>query len=739
MRCRLLVVVCAALLLLACLQTAVDAQSFRLEAGDGIALTVETTPVVSYEVLVDGRPWLQSGVTALSSRGKLYTSSVGLRFVDAAMVADRDALLGEFQKLTLMWITAGGTAYNTSFVAYKSAPVLRFIQDFPYGVEDCSNGGNSDIVSAFPAFRTSESSDLNYLTYYNTFAVPHMAHWPDSSYPGGGGSGVPLVLYNEQLRTVLLSPASNFLVATQTYAPSLDGQFAAGILGTVESIPVGFSQDFVLFGGFGVRSTFAVWGEYLLARYKKARATFDSDLSISHLGYWTDNGAYYYYQTESNTTYQQTLLDVQVNLNATGLPVQYMQFDSWWYYKGINDGVTLWEPMPSVFPSGLNQFLLGDMPVALHNRYFAPDNLYRANYSLICEDWGCLPLDEALFEHMMSRVKPWRTFLYEQDWLVDTFLNLNCTRNNVTNAMTWLQAMGNAATRQGMTVQYCMPLPNFLLASVTVQAVNQARASDDYRPSFRQWEIGPSSMLIWALGMFPFKDDFWSNSTQPGCSTNYPRCYEPQPYLQALVAALSAGPVGPSDRIGYADPDVILRTCRATDGLLFKPDRPAIPLDSTYRVGFANASTVNVIETESDFEGVRWHYVLATEIAQPFNVTLAELQEPNQREFLAFDYFDIGAGGVRVTQQEPLVITTPNVLSDPANAVPMRYTVLAPVLPRSGWTLLGEALKYVTASRQRFAAIDDSEQRLIVEFTGTVGEVVDLSVVAPGTSKVRES
>ena len=153
--------------------------------------------------------------------------------------------------------------------------------------------------------------------------------------------------------------------------------------------------------------------------------------------------------SSSSSVISQTLLDIQANLKAMGIPAQYFQLDSWWYYKGINDGVTLWEPMPSVFPDGLKQFLSNDLPVALHNRYFAPDNQYRGKYNMICEDWGCLPLDQSLFEYMMSRVKPWGTFLYEQDWLITTYMSLNCTRNNVSNAMDFLQAMGNAATNQG--------------------------------------------------------------------------------------------------------------------------------------------------------------------------------------------------------------------------------------------------------------------------------------------------
>ena len=89
------------------------------------------------------------------------------------------------------------------------------------------------------------------------------------------------------MRSLVLSPASNFLVAVQTYAPSLDFQYAVGLQGPLESIPAGFLHDSILFAGNGVRSTISVWGDYLQARYHKKRTTLDGDLAISHLGYWT--------------------------------------------------------------------------------------------------------------------------------------------------------------------------------------------------------------------------------------------------------------------------------------------------------------------------------------------------------------------------------------------------------------------------------------------------------------------
>jgi len=40
--------------------------------------------------------------------------------------------------------------------------------------------------------------------------------------------------------------------------------------------------------------------------------------------------AFYYYKTEANKTSEQTLIDVQKNAEAQGVPYSYVLLDSWW-------------------------------------------------------------------------------------------------------------------------------------------------------------------------------------------------------------------------------------------------------------------------------------------------------------------------------------------------------------------------------------------------------------------------
>ncbi len=53
--------------------------------------------------------------------------------------------------------------------------------------------------------------------------------------------------------------------------------------------------------------------------------------------------------------------------------------------------------------------------------------------------------------------------LYEQDWLVTTYMEMNATQNNVDNARNWLLYMGNAASKLNLTIQVYLKLASLVL------------------------------------------------------------------------------------------------------------------------------------------------------------------------------------------------------------------------------------------------------------------------------------
>jgi len=304
---------------------------------------------------------------------------------------------------------------------------------------------------------------------------------------------------------------------------------------------------------------------------------------------------------------------------------------------------------------------------------------------------------------------------------------MNATQNSVTNARDWLLYMGNAARALNITIQYCMPLPLHLLQSVEIPRVTQSRVSDDYNPGNSQWKLGFPSILAWAVGIFPFKDDFWTTSTQPGCP--YGSCVEPNPVLETLVAALSSGPIGPSDSIGNLNVDLISKTCTKT-GKLLKPDKPATALDSSFILSPAEGgSLIEVWDTFTQFGGNRWHYVLAADLAAPYNVTAADLALTGVSSVVV-DYFALAQGGTNTVVSlfdDEHLLTIPDLratLTDEermAGVVPFKYYLIAPIL-QSKYVVLGETSKFIPVSHQRIVSFTDDPRQFSFVVAGTPGE-----------------
>ena len=219
-------------------------------------------------------------------------------------------------------------------------------------------------------------------------------------------------------------------------------------------------------------------------------------------------------------------------------------------------------------------------------RWWAPNPSYArqfgGQYEFIVERAGSLPVDARFWPDLFRNSSRWGLQVYLQDWLGSEFGYVQALHSEVGLARQWLLQMGSGASANGVTIQYCGPMIRHLLQSVEVEAVRQSRASADYEPGNERWhnyDIRFTSLLLWALGIAPHKDTWWSTSDQPG--NKYPVGFEPEPELQSVIATLSTGPVLPGDAIGRSNVTLLNMSC-AADGLLLKPDRPAFPLDSDF-------------------------------------------------------------------------------------------------------------------------------------------------------------
>jgi hypothetical protein len=552
----------------------------------------------------------------------------------------------------------------------------------------------------------------------------------------------PVVLYSDDMDVIVFSPMDHFF---ESLILVEDGAIRYGVEGEVECLPAGFSHSFVAVKGRGINATLERWGEILRAHYGRQRTDRYADTGASTLGYWTDNGGTYYYRTEPGLNEEETLLGVKAYADRAGIPYGYVQLDSWWYHKEPGGGLVLWEAKPEMFPAGLAAFRdrLG-LPLVTHNRWFAPENDYRERTPFVDGEDArgmSFPLDPGPFREFMASAVSWGAVTYEQDWLDPQFWGVSWLRSGVGRAEQWMDWINDTASAAGLTVQLCMAGPAHFLSALRMPAVTTIRPSIDYHaflPKVLYWpQFHEVAMLAWAVGVLPFKDNFQSGPTQT------PVLFETCGPQEALISTLSAGMVGPSDRIGGSDAALLLCTCRA-DGMLLKPDRPAAPVDAMFLPHTRPYTTF----TWSARPGTgRWTYLAAYHLAREGGLEGVFDEVANRISYggvplEAMFVFPEEITDWQVDLEKDLGIRGPVVAYDWRAGTAFRvsgtlelprmsgrndyaYLVLAPIL-ENGLALLGETGKFVTLADRRFERVEAVPDGIRATLTGMPGEVVTL-------------
>ncbi|KAK2183903.1 hypothetical protein NP493_292g00003 [Ridgeia piscesae] len=528
-----------------------------------------------------------------------------------------------------------------------------------------------------------------------------------------------------------MSPFTQFMAASTVYSKVRAREVVSwGIMGMAMQIPRDFVYSTIIYHSTeGVNKAFTGWGSVMTRYYRKDSAYRDSDLTVKYLGYWTDNGAYYYYHTEKNKTYEQTILDVKVYADMLKLPYRYVQFDSWFYYKGPKEGVTNWTSMPKIFPSGLRSLWeKTGWPVSAHNRWWSDKVVYAkqngGKFNFIIEEKSrkAVPVDQTFWDYLMKTSKEWGLITYEQDWLNVEFDYITAMYSDVTLGRTWLTQMGAAAAKHGITIQYCMAPSRAALQSLEIPVVTQARATGDYQPGNDNWKIGVSSLFVDAIGVAPFKDNFWTTTDQPG---NPYGKKETQPALIALAATLTTGPVAVGDGIGFSDPALIMRSCN-TDGLLLKPTKPAKAINKQIIQAAFSGFRGEVWSTYSTISGMSFGIILGASMQSNESVTVGPTDAGFLQSGRSVAYgANIGAGGISAEFSD----SKPLVLKGCSNVeFCLRYTT--PVITHRGRQLMlyGEMSKWVVMSPQRITNIIISSNDVQVELTGASWEKVVFSL-----------
>eukprot|EP01097_Dermamoeba_algensis_P005805 TRINITY_DN3665_c0_g1_i2.p1 TRINITY_DN3665_c0_g1~~TRINITY_DN3665_c0_g1_i2.p1 ORF type:complete len:806 (+),score=207.33 TRINITY_DN3665_c0_g1_i2:122-2539(+) len=736
-------------------------------AAPVVDVTVEGA---SYAILVNEKVWFNSSALILRSRGKWFSSADGSLSVVSSDLSTGNDVWGFFSAVTLKWNSTKSSdiAFQTVFKSYRDFPGIVFEQHFTSGLQDAGLHQDDEILASFPSFAKATDSSKLYLTFNGVFALGQVGRVSklDQNHFGVGNGG-PIAFWDpSEPTTCIVSPVTNFMTNLHTLSPALNKDLAFGIIGQINDLPNNFFHSTMFMCGEGMNDTFSRWGQALQQYYSTKRST-PSPTDMTHplnvLGYWTDNGAYYYYLTEPGMNYEDTLLDLDRRLTEEyKLPIRYWQLDSWWYPKGINDGVTLWESTADIFPHGMgyvHDHLLGNKTKSfvLHNRYFAPDNDYIKDFPFAIEEQYALPLTVDLFKYIMKKAKSWGMSIYEQDWLSTTYLSMKSTKNSTETSRQWMLNMDRAATSLDQTILLCMPLPRHLLQSLECPSMVYSRVSNDYNPGLqRNWQVNYPSLLMTSLNLIPFKDDFFSNTkNEVGCP--FPSCVEPRAVFHSILSSLLAGFVAPSDGIDYVVPEVIMPTCRS-DGALIKPDRPLTVLDSVFydydlinlpflpEVGSAfsqyqvytnsNKKMKNVLKDIKRVKGrrykrdedkmtLRWYYIvgLLDKRFPSIKVSLSGLDVPNLQADTTYVIRNVITKKISVfNSSSPAVIPNDD----------WSYQVAAPVFPNTnGFALLGETSKWIHMSKQRVVNIEYLQDTLVAfQVIGTPGEEVVFEYVS---------
>ena len=205
-----------------------------------------------------------------------------------------------------------------------------------------------------------------------------------------------------------------------------------------------------------------------------------------------------------------------------------------------------------------------------------------------------MPRSSKIWDYIFGSGELWGLQTIKVDHLYGSLKSNRDMFEHPTLAHEFLGGIAEGAALHNVDVMFCMSYPNVLMQSVMYPAVTHARASADSHPSGNNFQgFAGESTWLWALGLWPFKDTFYSNATEltqnPNAGwedfcrgercpqpTTAPYChgkYDPTPsvcasgrgeqlpFTHALIAALGGGGVAPG---GVIDGAVRPAHCPAT-------------------------------------------------------------------------------------------------------------------------------------------------------------------------------
>lgn len=636
-----------------------------------------------------GQYTVRAADPAWTFRGSVDAPLSGVR-----TTAGHDSL-GDYHQVTFRW--HADNAYAGSIRWYDASPVVLFTLTTPQGAKH--------VGATFPDFRSFPSAMHTFSFVDDNFAPPVFGKLTHTS--------TPWLFFNDRDQAFILSPASDFIVARMR--GDAGHAIGSGLNPGLHDLPNGFAHRSILVLGKGIHHAWQRWGHALRALYHKHRPANDADPVLKYYGYWTDNGAAYYYNYDTSLGYEGTLLKVHRQYRAEGIHLGYMQLDSWWYEKSIYDadgkpdaghknpdlpkgrwnrygGLMSYRADPFLFPHGLAAFQrkLG-LPLVVHNRWIDPHSPYHKRYRIS----GYAAVDSTFWNHIADFMQHAGIVDYEQDWLNYIYAKSPRMADTLSVGNAFADGMADATRRRGIDMQYCMAPPRFFLQGVKYSNLTTIRTAGDRFGPDKWRHFIYTSQLASAMGIWPWSDTFMSHETG-----------------NMIVSVLSGGAVGTGDALGHEDKANIRMASRA-DGVLVKPDAVLLPMDSDYIHAADGVDAPMLAFTDTRHGTIRTDYVFA----------FAQDHKPG--ESFGFHPAVLGQQG-RVVVYDPL---THRVKAMPAGGTfhgtvgtkGYSYYIVAPVTS-GGIAFLGDAGKIASTGRQRIAGMVASKHVLTVRVRFVPGE-----------------
>jgi len=439
----------------------------------------------------------------------------------------------------------------------------------------------------------------------------------------------PLVLFSEA-EAIAISPANLFLTSPLVRTENGVGR---GLHGAVNRLPAGTVLETVFALGNDVPDALMHLGDILLARSGKKRPSSGSNPLFSRLGWWNAYGSYY---TEPiRQLDEHGLKEVVDDLKENDIPIEYLGLDLWYPYEQIGQAIQ-YIPDVEKYPRGIAPLAdKAELSTVLHLSSLSANNAYHADGA-----------DPSFYHQVAREIASQRGIVAWHDWLRTQQYLTPTLREDPQRAEDWFSGMAEAFADERVDVLMCMQTMGMNLASTQFPNVISGRTHTDFlfmqdealhtlaahgHPDFLQGFVEPAElhrqnllmgMVLYSLGMMPFYDLFLTRP-HPGLGGEHPE-------EEALLRALSCGPVGIGDGPGMVDRELIDRLL-LPDGTLARPDHPPFPLMETIN------SDVQAFLTEYDAGASKWGYLLVlntSDQALPY-----AMESPLSGDYLIWDGF----------------------------------------------------------------------------------------------------